>query len=282
MAIHEQVLPGYVLGEGSAKSTEAGSLGEASIGSRMDGDVAASASVYVLGIGLASFSVRFSFNHLTPQALHFDTTKTYTMALSLSEASTTVYICASVFAILSICAFLRRLLRDWQVSPNAQREAADMIACAIDSHRVEVHHSVVRICDVLRQEGEQTRRVLREEKEKTRWVLRKEGEKTRWVLREEWDMTLWEARIARAAISSPTRATSEIPHGSGNSMSPGTGAAREGEPSTARTAEGEERRPSELASTDSSGWTTAQKKRGKAAKRPQFPNDRSLVGKKSS
>ncbi|KAI7551940.1 hypothetical protein KC331_g2222 [Hortaea werneckii] len=216
------------------------------------------------------------------------------MALSLPEASTTVCnIFVYVLAILTICVLLRQLSRDWQVSPNAQREAAEMIAGAIDSHRVEVHHSASRICDVLRQEGEQTRcvlreegeksrRALREEEEKTRWVLREEGEKTRWVLREEGDMTRWEARIARAATSSPTRATSEVPHGSGNSMSPGTGAAREGEPSTARTAEGEERRPSELASTDSSGWTTAQKKRGKAAKRPQFPNDRSLVGKKSS
>ncbi|KAI7282501.1 hypothetical protein KC345_g3505 [Hortaea werneckii] len=156
------------------------------------------------------------------------------------------------------------------------REAAGTVVAAINSHRATVQDSAADICDVLRQEGEKNRRAV-------------------------WDAAdLIRFEIRNAATSPPTRARSEVPDGTGNSMSPETGAAREGEPSTAerslgtggtgnsvpvgqgsRTAEGEERRPSELASTDSSGRTTAQKKRGKAAKRPQFPNDRPLFGSKS-
>ena len=113
MDIHRQVLPVHILGIGGAKLIEAGSPDEACSESRKDRHVAASASVYVLGIGLVDFCVPFfflSFNHLTPQVLCFDSTKVYTMALSLPEASTTVYnICASTLAILSICAFLRQV-----------------------------------------------------------------------------------------------------------------------------------------------------------------------------
>ncbi|KAI7087429.1 hypothetical protein KC356_g4190 [Hortaea werneckii] len=181
------------------------------------------------------------------------------------------------------------------------REAAGTVAAAINSHRAAVRTSASSIGDVLREEGRENRCVLREEGEENRCALRKEGEMTRRALREEGEMIRREIRTARAATSPPSRATSEVPHGIGNSMSPGTGVVREGEPSTAetslgtggtgnsvpvgqglRTAEGEEQRPSELASTDSSGRTTAQKKRGKAAKRPQFPNDRPLFGNKSS
>ncbi|KAI6799060.1 hypothetical protein KC363_g1808 [Hortaea werneckii] len=177
------------------------------------------------------------------------------------------------------------------------REAAGTVAAAINSHGAAVQNSAADICDVLREEGREYRRALREEGREYRCTLREEGEKNRRAVWDEADLIRFEIR--NAATSPPTRARSKVPDGTGNSMSPET-VSREGEPSTAetslgtggtgnsvpvgqglRTAEGEERRPSELASTDSSGRTTAQKKRGKAAKRPQFPNDRPLFGHKS-
>ncbi|KAI6821941.1 hypothetical protein KC332_g1033 [Hortaea werneckii] len=179
------------------------------------------------------------------------------------------------------------------------REAAGTVVAAIDSHDAMVEKSAAGICDVLREGGRENRRALWEEGEKNRRALWEEGEKNRRALWDAADLIRFEIR--NAATSPATRARSEVPDGTGNSMSPGKGVAHEGEPSTAerslgtggtgntvpvdqgsRTAEGEERRPSELASTDSSGRTTAQKKRGKAAKRPQFPNDRPLFGNKSS
>ncbi|KAI6886578.1 hypothetical protein KC360_g2368 [Hortaea werneckii] len=177
------------------------------------------------------------------------------------------------------------------------REAAGTVAAAINSHGAAVQNSAADICDVLREEGREYRRALREEGREYRCTLREEGEKNRRAVWDEADLIRFEIR--NAATSPPTRARSKVPDGTGNSMSPET-VSREGEPSTAetslgtggtgnsvpvgqglRTAEGEERRPSELASTDSSGRNTAQKKRGKAAKRPQFPNDRPLFGHKS-
>lgn len=61
MDINRQVLPVHVPRIGGAKLTEAGSLGEASIGSRMHEHVAASASVYVLGIHSRSSQLLCSF-----------------------------------------------------------------------------------------------------------------------------------------------------------------------------------------------------------------------------
>ncbi|KAI6805115.1 hypothetical protein KC332_g684 [Hortaea werneckii] len=168
------------------------------------------------------------------------------------------------------------------------REAAGTVVAAINSHRATVEISAAGIRDVLREEGRENRRAL--------WD---EGEKNRRAVWDAADLIRFEIR--NAATSPPTRARSEVPDGTGNSTrSLGTGVSSEGEPSTVetslgtggtgnsvpvgqglRTAEGEERRPLELASTDSSGRTTAHKKRGKAAKRPRFPNDRPMFGNKS-
>lgn len=76
----------------------------------MHGHIVASASVYVLGIGLVSFSVRFSSAISLRTRSVFDTPKVYTMALSAPEGSTTFYnICASALALLTIFVLLRQL-----------------------------------------------------------------------------------------------------------------------------------------------------------------------------